>query len=135
MRQRKEAVRHNVSIRKGDMVRVMKGGDRDSFRGRTARVLTVDPVKMVVTVERARIVKRHTRPNPSKNIKGGIAEREAPIHIANIRLVCPACHKPTRVGRSVSVETIKRKGPDGVEVEHRKRRLVARLCRKCGATI
>src|SRR5947209_1373516 len=77
---REEKVRHVVSIRKGDQVRVMAG--RDS--GKTGRVLSVDPFKNTVTVEHAGIIKRHTRPNPSKNIKGGIIEREGAIHISNV---------------------------------------------------
>ena len=113
-----EQVRHKVSIRKGDLVRVMKGRDREAFREKTSRVLSVDAVAMTVTVEHAHIIKRHTRPNPSKNIKGGIVEREGPIHISNVRLVCPGCHKPARIGHSVLV--------DGSKV---------RVCRRCGATL
>jgi large subunit ribosomal protein L24 len=134
MRAREEELRNTVSIRKGDRVRVMKGRDRDAFRARDARVLSVDPVRMVVTVEHAHMVKRHTRANPSKNIKGGIAEREAPIHISNVRLVCPGCHKAVRVGRSVTFETVSKKRPDGSAYQLRERRFVARICRKCGAT-
>ena len=113
-----EQVRHKMSIRKGDQVRVVKGRDRDAFREKTARVLSVDPVSQTVTVEHAHIIKRHTRPNPSKNIKGGIVDREAPIHISNVRLVCPGCHKPTRIGHSTLA--------DGSKV---------RICRGCGATL
>jgi large subunit ribosomal protein L24 len=113
-----EKVRHKVSLRKGDMVRVMVGRDRESFKGKTSRILSVDPVKMVVTVEHAQMIKRHTRPNPAKNIKGGIVEREGPIHISNVMLVCPACNKPTRIGHS--------RLPDGSRV---------RICRKCGSTV
>lgn len=110
--------RRKVGIRKGDQVRVMAGRDRDAFKHKTSRVLSVDLEKGTVTVEHAHLIKRHTRPNPAKNIKGGIVEREAPIHISNVMLVCPGCNKPTRVGHSAL--------PDGHKV---------RVCRKCGATL
>jgi large subunit ribosomal protein L24 len=113
-----EETRHPVNIRKGDLVRVMKGRDKEEFRHKSARVLSVDPVKLTVTVEHAHIIKRHTRPNPSKNIKGGIVEREGPIHISNVMIVCPGCSKPTRIGRNIL--------PDGTRV---------RVCRRCGTTL
>jgi len=109
-----EIVRYNASIRKGDQVRVMTGRDK----GKTGRVLSVDPVKHTVTVEHANMIKRHTRPNPSKNIKGGIVEREGALAISNVLLVCPACNKHTRVGHSLL--------PDGTKV---------RTCRRCGTTL
>src|SRR5260370_33622808 len=68
-----------------------------SGSGRPGGVLSVDPFKNTVTVEHAGVIKRHTRPNPSKNIKGGIIEREGAIHISNVLLVCPSCRKHTRV--------------------------------------
>ncbi len=111
---REEKIRHSVSIRKGDQVRVMAGRDA----GKTGRVLSVDPFKNTVTVEHASIIKRHTRPNPSKNIKGGIVEREGAIHISNVLLVCPSCHKHTRVGHA--------RLADGTRT---------RICRRCGATL
>ena len=111
---RKVKVRHTVSIRKGDQVRVMAG--RDS--GKTGRVLSVNAFKNTVTVEHASIIKRHTRPNPSKNIKGGIVEREGAINISNVLLVCPSCHKHTRLGHAMLA--------DGTR---------ARICRRCGATL
>ena len=109
-----ELVRRRLSIRKGDQVRVMTGRDK----GKVGRVLSVDPIQSTVTVEHANMIKRHTRPNPSKNIKGGIVEREGAMSISNVLLVCPACNKPTRVGHSVL--------PDGSKV---------RTCRRCGTTL
>ncbi len=109
-----ESIRSGVSIRKGDQVRVMTGRDK----GKVGRVLSVDPVGRSVTVEHANIIKRHTRPNPSKNIKGGIVEREGRMAISNVLLVCPACNKHTRVGHSLL--------PDGTKV---------RVCRRCGTTL
>ena len=61
-------------------------------------MLSVNKLKNTVTVEHANIIKKHTRPNPSKNIRGGILEKEGPIHVSNVMLVCPGCGKHTRVG-------------------------------------
>jgi large subunit ribosomal protein L24 len=84
------------AIKKNDNVVVISGRDRGD---RVRRVLSVQPDKGRVIVEGANIIKRHTRPNPQKNIKGGIVEREAPMHISNVQLVCPECNTKTRVGR------------------------------------
>ena len=70
-----------VRIRKEDQVYVISGKDRDLERPR--RVLQVLPRQQRVLVEGANIIKRHTRPNPQRNIKGGIVERESPIHVSN----------------------------------------------------
>jgi large subunit ribosomal protein L24 len=104
----------NASIRRGDQVRVMSGRDR----GKTGRVLGVDPRKRTVTVEHANIIKRHTRANPSKNVKGGIVEKEGPIQISNVLLLCASCGKHARVGHKSL--------PDGTK---------ARVCRRCGTTL
>ena len=109
-----QVVRHSGTIRKNDQVRVMAGRDK----GKTGRVLSVDPGGKKVTVEHAGMVKRHTRPNPQKNVKGGILEREAPIAISNVMVVCPACNKHTRVGHRIL--------SDGTKV---------RICRRCDTTL
>jgi large subunit ribosomal protein L24 len=83
------------AIRKNDTVLVVTGRDR----GKRGRVLRVVPVKDRVIVEGVNFIKRHTRPNPQKNVKGGIVEREAPLHASNVQLVCPECGKLTRIGR------------------------------------
>ena len=75
--------RLKVKIRKEDTVKVIAGRDK----GKTGRVLQVDPVKGKVLVEGISMVKRHTRPNPQRQIKGGIAEREGSIHISNVMIV------------------------------------------------
>ncbi|HXW54626.1 MAG TPA: 50S ribosomal protein L24 [Candidatus Cybelea sp.] len=103
-----------TSIRHGDTVKVMAGRSK----GRTGKVLSVNPWKGTVTVEHANMIKRHTRPNPSKNVKGGILEKEGPIHVSNVMLVCPACGKHTRVGHT--------RLPDGTR---------ARICRRCNTTV
>jgi large subunit ribosomal protein L24 len=85
------------AIRKNDSVIVITGRDR----GKRGRVLRVIPEKRRVIVEGVNFIKRHTRPNPQKNIKGGIVEREAPLSASNVQLVCPECSNPTRVGRKL----------------------------------
>ena len=86
-----------MSIRKNDQVLVRAGKDR----GKKGRVLSVVPGKNRVIVEGVNVIKRHTRPNPQKNIKGGIVEREAPIHASNVMLLDPDSNEPTRVGKKV----------------------------------
>ena len=80
------AERHTIQIRKGDNVRVISGPDA----GKSGRVLSIDAKKNRVVVEHVAIMKRHTRPNPQKNIKGGIVEKEAAIHVSNVMVVCEA---------------------------------------------
>jgi large subunit ribosomal protein L24 len=75
------------SIRKNDNVIVTTG--RDS--GKRGRVLKVIPTKGRLIVEGVNIIKRHTKPNPQRNIKGGIVEREGAVHASNVQLVCPEC--------------------------------------------
>ena len=82
-----------LSIKKDDKVQVIAGKDR----GKIGKVLKVDPEKRRVVVERANMIKRHTR--ATQTAKGGILEKEAPLAMANVMLVCPACNKPTRTGR------------------------------------
>jgi len=76
-------------IKKNDEVYILRGKDR----GKTGRVLIVNPVKQRVVVEGVQMIKKHTRPNPQRNIKGGIVEKEASIHISNVALVCKNCKK------------------------------------------
>ena len=106
--------RYTISIRKGDNVQVLSGRDA----GKKGRVLSVNPRKNTVIVEHANIIKRHTRPNPSKNIKGGIVEKEGPVHASNVQIVCNECGKHARIGH----QTL----PDGTKV---------RACKRCGATL
>lgn len=83
-----------LRIRKNDQVVVLAGRDR----GKRGRVLIVMPDKHRVVVEGVNLIKRHTRPNPQRNIKGGIVEREASIHVSNVMLVDPETNEPTRIG-------------------------------------
>jgi large subunit ribosomal protein L24 len=86
-------VRQKIKIKKEDTVKVIAGRDK----GKTGRVLQVDAAKGKVLVEGVSMVKRHTRPNPSRQIKGGIAERESPIAISNV-MVMTSGGVATRVG-------------------------------------
>ena len=104
-------------IRHGDVVKILTGRDK----GKTGKVLNVNPSKRTVKVEHVAIMKRHTRDNPSKNIKGGILEKEAAIAVSNVKIVCPACG-PVRIAHHM--ETL----PGG-----KQRR--TRVCRKCGQTL
>jgi len=103
-----------LSIRKNDTVLVIAGRDR----GKRGRVLRVVPDTSRLVVEGVNMIKRHTRPNPQRNIKGGIVEREASLAFANVQLVCPECGAATRVGR--------RQLDDGRRV---------RVCRKCDGVV
>jgi large subunit ribosomal protein L24 len=89
--------RLKTPVRKNDEVVVIGGKDR----GRRGRVLQVLPEKNRVLVEGVNMIKRHTRANPQRNIKGGIVEREAAIHASNVMPIDPDSGKPTRVGRKV----------------------------------
>ena len=86
-------------VRKNDNVLVMTGKDR----GKRGRVLKVLPTKNRVVVEGVNLIKRHTKPNPQRQIKGGLVEREAPMHASNVQVVCPECGKATRIGRKVRI--------------------------------
>jgi len=81
-------------IRKNDNVVVLTGRDR----GKRGRVLRVMPDKSRVIVEGVNFIKRHTKANPQRNVKGGIIQREASVHASNVQLVCPECGAPTRIG-------------------------------------
>ena len=101
-------------IRRNDNVVVTTGKDR----GKRGRVLRVVADKNRVVVEGVNTIKRHTKPNPQRNIKGGVVEREAPLHASNVQLVCPECGKPTRIGHKILT--------DGRKV---------RICRKCEGVV
>jgi large subunit ribosomal protein L24 len=101
-------------IRRNDNVVVITGKDR----GKRGRVLKVDPAKNRLVIEGVNFIKRHTKPNPQRQIKGGVVEREASLHASNVQLVCPECDKPTRLGRKIL--------GDGRKV---------RICRKCEGVV
>src|ERR1700751_4042391 len=91
--ERGERTPHRMKIKKDDLVKVIAGRDK----GKTGKVLEVDRLARKVTVDGVMIAKRHTRPNPSKQIKGGIAEKPMPIDVSNV-MVLTAGGVPTRVG-------------------------------------
>jgi len=101
-------------IRKNDNVVVIGGKDR----GKRGRVLKVLPVRNRVIVEGVNFINRHTKPNPGRNVKGGIVKREASLHASNVQLLCPECSAATRVGHRVL--------GDGRKV---------RICRKCEGVV
>jgi large subunit ribosomal protein L24 len=76
-----------VDIKRNDTVKIIAGRDK----GKQGRVLRVMPGQGKVLVEHVMTVKKHVRPNPQRNIKGGIAEQESPISISTVMVVCPTC--------------------------------------------
>ena len=80
--------------RKNDNVLVVTGKNR----GTRGRVLKVDPEKNRLIVEGVNMIKRHTKPNPQKQVKGGIVEKEAAVAVSNLMVLCKECDKPSRVG-------------------------------------
>ncbi|MGA7235138.1 MAG: 50S ribosomal protein L24 [Bryobacteraceae bacterium] len=107
-----------IELKTEDTVKVITGRDK----GKTGRVLRVNRDTGRVLVEHVGMIKRHTRPNPQKQIKGGIAERESAIAISNVMIVCPGCNKAVRVKHQV----------DHVAGGKTRR---TRECRKCGQTL
>ena len=97
-------------IRKNDLVEVLSGKEK----GKTGKVLRVDPKKDRVLVEKVNFVKRHTKPT-GRTRQGGIIQKEAPLHVSNVLLVCPKCNQGKRMGTKT--------------LEDGKRALV---CRDCG---
>lgn len=85
-----------LGINKEDTVYVITGKEK----GKKGRVLLVDKTKNRVLVEKVNVIKKHMKPN-KKYAQGGIIEKEAPIAISNVLLLCPKCGKPTRVGASL----------------------------------
>jgi large subunit ribosomal protein L24 len=85
-----------VRIKKNDLVFVLTGKDR----GKTGKVLKVLPDAGRAIIEGLNFVQKHTRPNPQRNVKGGILPKEASIHLSNLMVVCKRCNKHARVGIS-----------------------------------
>ncbi|HEY7099877.1 MAG TPA: 50S ribosomal protein L24 [Terriglobales bacterium] len=106
------ATHRRVDIRRNDTVKVITGRDK----GKEGRVLRVFPGEGKLLVEHVMMVKKHVRPNPQRNIQGGIAEQESAINVSNVQLVCGTCG-PVRIGH-----------------EMRGDRKV-RVCKKCGTTL
>jgi large subunit ribosomal protein L24 len=103
-----------INVRKNDRVMVIAGKDR----GKSGRVIEVHPRKHKVLVEGVNVVKRHNRANARRGVQGGILERESPIDVSNVMVMCPHCGVATRVGHQI--------------LEDGRRH---RACKKCGAAI
>lgn len=99
-----------IRIKKNDMVMVIAGKEK----GKSGKILRILPKKEGAVVEKLNMMKRHMRAGPQSR-QGGILEKEAPIHLSNLMLVCSKCTDPTRVGYKVL--------EDGKKV---------RYCKKCG---
>jgi large subunit ribosomal protein L24 len=87
---------NNMKVVKNDTVLVISG----NYKGKKGKVLKVFPKENRVIVEGVNFIKRHTKPS-QKNQQGGIVEKEAPINVSNLLVVCPKCDTPTRLGRKV----------------------------------
>jgi large subunit ribosomal protein L24 len=105
-----EKTKKTFRVRRNDTVVVLSG----KSKGRTGRVLRVYPTVGRAIVEGVNFVRKHTKANPQKNIKGGILEREASVNASNLMIVCGECGKPARVGHKIL--------DDGKKV---------RTCRRC----
>ena len=102
-----------MQIRKNDSVMVISGKER----GKTGKVLRVNPKEDALIIERVNVVKRHTKPRGPQQ-SGGIIEKEASIPASNIMIMCDKCNAPVRIGRRVL--------GDGSKV---------RICRRCGEAL
>ncbi|HEX3880348.1 MAG TPA: 50S ribosomal protein L24 [Bryobacteraceae bacterium] len=107
-----------IELKKEDTVKVIAGRDK----GKTGRVLGVNREKGRILVEHVGMIKRHMRPNPQQQSKGGIMERESSIAISNVMIVCPGCNKAVRMKHHL----------DHVAGGKTRR---TRVCRKCGQTL
>ena len=103
-------MRGRFSLKKNDLVMVIAGKER----GKSGRILRVFPGKNRVLIEKINFIKRHTRAS-GQTRQGGIVEKEAPIHVSNVMVICEKCNLPIRVGRKIL--------DDGNKV---------RTCKKCG---
>ena len=102
-----------MQIRKNDSVMVISGKER----GKTGKVLRVNPKEDAVIIERINVVKRHTKPRGPQQA-GGIVEKEASIPASNIMIMCDKCNAPVRIGQKILA--------DGNKV---------RVCRRCGEAL
>ena len=87
-----------VHIKKNDLVYVLSGEDH----GKTGKVLKVFPDKSRAIVEGINYIQKHTKPNPQKNVKGGILPKESPIHLSKLMVVCKRCNNHSRVGITIT---------------------------------
>jgi large subunit ribosomal protein L24 len=107
------AARKHYHIKKNDTVRVLAGKEK----GKTGKILKIMAKKDRAVVEKVNFIKRHQRPG-SHSRQGGIVEKEGPLHIANLMVVCGKCGDAARLGRKIL--------EDGKRV---------RYCKKCGEVL
>jgi len=98
-----------ILLKKNDLVEVLSGREA----GKTGKILKVIRDKNQVVVEKVNIIKRHSRPSPTTG-QGGIIEREAPLHVSKVMLICPKCAKAGRFRLTTTADRKK-----------------SRVCRKC----
>lgn len=103
-----------LALRKGDRVEIVAGKDK----GKKGKILFALPRKGTVVVEGLNKAKRHSRPTPKNPQAGGIIEKELPVHVSNVMIVCPSCGQVTRLGA--------KRDKEGKRI---------RICKKCGANV
>lgn len=102
-----------LAIKKNDTVMVIAGKEK----GKKGRIISIDLPKQKVIIERMNLIKKHLKPS-KQNQQGGIIDKEAPIHVSNVMLICTKCGKPTRIGNKL--------------LENDKK---VRVCKKCQEVI
>lgn len=109
-----------LSVKKGDTVMVIAGKKgKEGIKGKTGKVIYVDRKNDRVIVEGLRMQKHHLKSQGAKT-EAGIVEKEGPIHVSNVMVVCPKCGKPTRVGHAI--------GEEGKKVRVCKRKIDGQPC-------
>jgi len=103
-----------MRVRKNDQVLVVAGNDK----GKKGKVLKVFPEKSQVIIEGVHFIKKATRPS-QKNAQGGLIEKEAPIHVSNVMVICPKCNTPARMGSKLVLD------------EAKGRKSHVRVCKNC----
>ena len=98
-----------MKIRKGDQVQVIAGNDL----GKTGEVTRVLVAADKVIVDGVNVAKRHQRATKA-TMQGGIIDKDMPIHVSNVAIVCTSCGKHSRIGYRMDGDT------------------KVRVCRKCG---
>jgi large subunit ribosomal protein L24 len=101
-----------IKIRKGDTVRVIAGKDL----GKEGTVMRVLPTKNKVIVDGVNVAKKHQKPTRATQ-QGGIIDKDMPIHVSNVMIVCGSCNAPRRIGYSIEGDT------------------KTRVCRTCGSSL
>ena len=104
-----------MKLKKNDPVIVVRGKKED--RGKTGKILRINPDSNRVVVEKVHIVKEYVKANPQKNIQGGIVDREGTIPLASVKYYCRECEQGVRIGYKIKDDSKQR------------------ICKKCGVVI